>query len=104
MLQPVSLDDVPEAVERMTDPDRLLEGEDPETADPEEAERWVRTYAELLHFKHEVVGHAEASAEDLPGRAKPEAEADLTLLRSERERLDRRYKFWRKRAAELRRG
>ena len=86
----------------MADPDRLLEGEDPDTTDPEEVERWVGAYAELLGFKHDVVGRAETSAERLPAPAKPEAEADLTLLRTERERLKRRYEFWQKRSAELR--
>jgi hypothetical protein len=95
-------DDVREAVERIVDPDRLLEGEDPDTTDPEEAERWVAAYAELLGFKHEVVDQAEASAEGLTDRSRPEAETDLALLRSERERLRRRYEFWRKRAGELR--
>ena len=86
----------------MADRDRLLEGEDPDTTDPEEAERWLAAYGELLGFKHDVVGQAESSAEGLPERAMPEAEADLTLLRSERERLQRRYDFWRKRTDELR--
>ena len=86
----------------MADADRLLEGEDPDTTDPEEAERWLAAYGELLGFKHDVVGQAEASAEGLPDRAKPEAEADLTVLHSERERLQRRYDFWQKRTDELR--
>lgn len=94
-------EDVQDAVERITDPDRLLEGEDPDTTDPEEAQHWVATYAELLGFKQDVVEQAEASAEGLRERAQPEAEADLTLLRSERERLLRRHQFWKKRAAEL---
>jgi hypothetical protein len=98
----VEPDDVQDAVERMADPDRLLEGEDPETTDPEEAERWVGTYGELLGFKHDVVGQAEASAEGLPELAKPEADADQTLFRSEHERLHRRYEFWQKRSAQLR--
>ncbi len=94
--------EVQDAVERMADRERLLEGEDPDTTDPEEAQRWLTAYSELLGFKHDVVGQAEASAKGLPDRAKPEAEADLTLLRSERERLHRRYEYWQKRAAELR--
>jgi hypothetical protein len=98
----VETDDAQEAVERMADADRLLEGEDPKTTDPAEAERWVGAYAELLGFKHDVVGQAEASAKSLPDRAKPEADVDLTVLRSEQERLRHRYEFWRKRAAELR--
>lgn len=98
----VQPNDVQEAVERMADPDRLLDGEDPDTTDPEEAERWVAAYAELLGFKKDVVDQAETSAAGLPDPAKPEAEADLTLLRSERERLHRRYRFWQRRTDELR--
>jgi len=48
-----------------------------------------------------VVGEAESSAVDLPADAQPEADADLTILEAERQRLRRRYGFWQARVAQL---
>lgn len=94
-------DEVRDAVDKVADPNRLLEGEDPETTDAREALRWLSAYAELLEFKQNVVGEAEASAGELSQRAQQEAEADLTLLNAERERLKQRYAFWKARVVEL---
>lgn len=86
----------------MLDPDRLLEGEDPTTTFLDDAKHWAHVYKELLEFKQNVAGKAEKAADDLPDAAQPEAEADLTILEAERERLERRYQFWQNRLGELR--
>ena len=88
-------------MEMILDQDRLLEGEDPTTRDLEDAEHWLRVYSELLGFKTNVVGEARASAADLPADARPEARADLTVLRAEQQRLERRHRFWTTRIEEL---
>ncbi len=98
----MSEDDVREAVEKLGDNDRLLDGEDPKSTNPEDAEHWVQVYGELLGFKDNLVGEAEASAEELTPGAQPEAQTDLTVLNAERKHLERRYWFWRRRLADLR--
>lgn len=95
-------DELHEAVDKIIDEDRLLPGEDPETTEPEDAEHWLAAYGELLGFKHRVVGEAKAGSSRLSDDAKDEAGADLTLLQAERERLKRRYEFWKSRLEELR--
>ena len=102
--QPVPDDNLQEAVGRILNPERLLPGEDPDTTDLEEAERWLAAYDELLGFKHDVVGEAEAKSDELSEVVQPEAQADLALLHAERERLERRYDFWRSRVKELAAG
>jgi hypothetical protein len=94
-------DKVEEAVDKIVDRDRLLDGEDPATSDRGEAVHWLWVYAELLGFKQEVTDQTKTSAAALPPAALPEADADLTLLEAERRRLERRYQFWRERVAEL---
>ena len=86
------------------DEDRLLEGENPDTRELEDAEHWLRVYSELLGFKTNVVQEARASAAELPKDAKPEARADLTVLSAEQRRLERRHGFWAARVGELRAG
>jgi hypothetical protein len=90
-----------DALKRVHNPDRLLEGEDPDTKHLDDAKHWLYVYGELLGFKESVVGEAESSAVDLPADAQPEADADLTILEAERQRLRRRYGFWQARVAEL---
>ena len=97
-------DDVREAVEKLGDKDRLIEGEDPRSTDPADAEHWVRVYGELLGFKDNLVGEAAATSAELTPSALPEAETDLTLLNAQRRRLEHRYRFWRRRLADLRSG
>jgi hypothetical protein len=95
-------DDAQDALDKVMDPDRLLDGEDPSTTFLDDAKHWVHVYGELLEFKQNVVGEAETSADDLPDAAQPEADADLTILEAERQRLERRYQFWQTRLGELR--
>ena len=87
---------------KVRDPNRLLEGEDPDSTYPDDAKHWVAVYAELLGFKENVVEAAASSAAHLPEDAQPEAGDDLTILEAERQRLERRYRFWQARLAELR--
>ena len=94
-------EEVREAVDKMVDRERLLEGEDPRTTNRAEAVHWMWVYAELLGFKRDVVNHAQTKGSALPAAAIEEVDADLTLLDAERRRLERRYRFWSARVEEL---
>ncbi len=85
------------------DPDRLLEGEDPETPHPEEARHWIEVYTELLTFKERAVATAHESLARMPeADARREAvQTDLTVLEAERDRLRRRLEFWKRRHLDL---
>ena len=97
----MSDEELREAVDKITDRDRLLEGEDPETTSRAEAVHWLWVYAELLGFKRDVTEQAETKGSALPPVALEEVNADLTLLDAQRQRLERRYRFWRSRVEEL---
>jgi hypothetical protein len=97
----MSSDDAYRDLVKVRDPNRLLEGEDSDSTHLDDAKHWVAVYGELLGFKETVVETAASSAVHLPEDAQPEAGADLTILEAERQRLERRYRFWQARLAQL---
>ena len=97
----MSDEELREAVDKIVDQDRLLDGEDPGTTNRTEAVHWLWVYAELLGFKRDVVDEAETKGSSLPPAALEEVSTDMKLLEAERQRLERRYKFWRSRVEAL---
>jgi len=91
------------AARAAVDPDRLLEGEDPETPHPDEAQHWIEVYTELLTFKERAVATAHESLSTMPeADARREAVlTDLIVLEAERDRLRRRLEFWKRRHLDL---
>jgi len=104
-LECIDLEDVdPQTAAReAVDPDRLLEGEDPESPHPEEARRWIEVYTELLTFKERALATAhEGLAKMAEADARREAvRTDFSVLEAERDRLRRRLEFWKKRHLDL---
>ena len=92
-----------EAAKNAADPNRLLEGEDPSTPHPEEARHWVDVYSELLTFKERTISTAQRDVAELPKpEAREEAEqTDMVVLEAERDRLQQRLDFWKRRHREL---
>jgi len=93
-----------EAVQAAADAERLLPGENPASADPRDAARWVDVYSELLTLKQELLRLVLTRlAEVRQELARREVEeTDLVVIRAEAERLARRLDFWRQRHDELR--
>jgi hypothetical protein len=75
-----------ELASQQADPERLMDGEDPETEELEDAEHWLNVYRELHAFKED---------------AQDEAQADERLLELELARFENREQFWRARIADL---
>ena len=91
------------AAQQAVDPDRLLEGEDPETPYPEDARRWIEVYTELLSFKERALATAHEGLAKMPqADARREAvRTDFSVLEAERDRLRRRLEFWKRRHLDL---
>ena len=104
-LEGIDLNDVDpqKAAGEAVDPDRLLEGEDPETRQPEEANHWIEVYTELLTFKERAVATANQNVAQMPEvDARVEAtQTDLAVLQAERDRIRRRLDFWKRRHLDL---
>lgn len=90
------------ALEIVADPARLLPGEEPSSQHPDDARHWAAVYAELLHFKDQLVTTARRAGKGLRQSAQPEAGDDLALLEAERSRLRARHRFWIRRVKQLR--
>src|SRR5438094_5626688 len=85
------------------DPDRLLEGENPSTTHLEDAVHWVQVYEDLLAFKRRLQQSAGEATPEMEEIAREEVgKTDMTILAAETARLERRLRFWRERADELR--
>jgi hypothetical protein len=91
------------AGEEAADPDRLLPGEDPTSPYPDDADKWIEVYEELLGFKRRLLGVAEETLEsmkDKPARREV-VDTDRIVLEAEVRRFQRRLAFWKKRRLEL---
>jgi hypothetical protein len=91
------------AGEEAADPDRLLPGEDPTSPYPDDADKWIEVYQELLVFKRRLLGVAEEALEGLEDKpARREViDTDRIVLEAEVNRFERRLEFWEKRRQEL---
>lgn len=100
--------DAPEAQEaaelasQQADPGRLMDGEDPETADLDDARHWLSVYRELHAFKVELLAKLRGRVQTMTKEdAQSEAQADERLLELELQRFESRQQFWLDRIAEL---
>ncbi len=85
------------------EPDRLLEGEDENTQHLDDAEHWIKVYAELLEFKRSVLATTEEHVGTMDVDASLEVQkTDLQALHAEALRFERRLVYWRGRVSELR--
>lgn len=96
------MDDLREVAQAAVDHDRLLEGENPETAHAEDARRWLVVYGELLAYKESVLERTMRTVDS----AAPEAAAEITrtdvpIISEERDRFRRRLDYWQRRVREL---
>jgi hypothetical protein len=86
------------AAQAQVDSTRLLPGEDPKAAHPDDAFHWAQVYRELTEFKNRVMDRVAIDAVGLGDMARQEVEStDLVVLRAERDRFQRRAEFWRDR-------
>ncbi|HSO92992.1 MAG TPA: hypothetical protein VLS53_00800 [Candidatus Dormibacteraeota bacterium] len=74
----------------------MLDGEDPDSAELDDARHWHTVYTELKSFKLRMIETAESAIAD--GIEKPASReivtTDLVALRAELHRFDRRLAFW----------
>lgn len=80
-----------------------MEGEDPTTPHADEARHWLEVYDQLLTFKERTISSTQRNLAQVPA---PEAredveETDLIVLKTERDRLQQRLDFWKRRHREL---
>ena len=90
-----------EALRYAGDENRLLDGEDLESRESDDARHWESVYRELHSFKVEVLKRAEERGASVDEDGQPEIQNDLTILRAEARRLQHRHDYWQRRRLEL---
>lgn len=95
-------DEAADLAREQTDPERLMDGENPESEEPEDARHWLGVYQELYAFKSDVLAKLRTRRGEMTsGAAHDEVAADEKLLEMELDRFQRRAEFWRRRLQEL---
>lgn len=84
------------------DPDRLLDGEDPETLQVHDADHWIRVYQDLLAFKRQLLATANEIVPDMADAARDEVgKTDIIAMDAEAAKFQRRLQYWQLRRDEL---
>lgn len=79
----------------VSSPDRLLEGEDPRTAFPQDARHWIAVYREMTEFKEGILGRIRTLIATMPAAARQDAmDNDVAILEDQLQRYHRRLEFW----------
>lgn len=95
-------DEAADLAREQTDPERLMDGENPESDEPEDARHWLGVYQELYAFKSDVLAKLRTRRTEMnSSAAHEEVAADEKLLEMELDRFQRRAEFWRRRLQEL---
>jgi hypothetical protein len=80
--------------ERITDFDRLMEGENRDSKDPGDAEHWYAVYADLLGFKKRLLAETQQHIQVVPQTQEELGGNDVPFLQAEMRRLTGGLKFW----------
>jgi len=82
--------------------DRLLEGEDPETAFASDVRHWIAVYREMIGFNEELLGRLGDQVKRLPMSARDGAiDSDVSLIAGQLDRYRLRLGFWYERQWQL---
>ena len=93
------------AAQEGADPDRLLDGEDPDTLQVHDADHWIRVYKDLLGFKLRLIEAAHEMVSEMADAARDEVgKTDIVAMDAESRKFQRRLDYWERRRDELWRG
>src|SRR5260221_6064317 len=83
-------------------PDRLLEGEDPDTVFASDVRHWIAVYREMIGFNEELLGRLGDQVKRLPRSARDGAvDNDVSLIAGQLDRYRLRLRFWYERQWQL---
>lgn len=90
----MGLDD---SLKHIIDFDRLMEGENRKSEDPEDILHWRAVYSDLIAFKEKMLSDTHRHIADVPATEAELGKNDLPFLRAEMARLKRGLEFWERR-------
>jgi hypothetical protein len=81
---------------------RLMDGENPDSTEIEDAIHWSNVYGELITFKERLLAQMRSGLPSLPGEAAAEVRGvDMAITRQQMERYKSRRAFWEQRTKDL---
>jgi hypothetical protein len=87
---------------RALDRTRLLEGENPDSLQVDDAVHWSAVYAEMIGFKQILLAQMRKSLQQLPVEAAAEIRTvDMAIIRKQLERYEACRAFWEQRQENL---
>ncbi|MDQ6884211.1 MAG: hypothetical protein M3077_08260 [Candidatus Dormibacteraeota bacterium] len=90
------------AAQQGADPERLLDGEDPDTLQVHDADHWIRVYRDLLEFKQRLLSSAQEMVPAMDVAARHEVgQTDMIAMDAEATKFQRRLEYWQARRDEL---
>jgi hypothetical protein len=87
-------------MQRIVNFDRLMEGENRDSSDPDDVEHWCAVYAEMIRFKEGLLGQTRQEIKKVPEMRKELDGNDIPFLEAELRRLRSGLAFWEARRAE----
>jgi len=76
-------------------PDRLLEGENPDSLFARDARHWISVYRDMIAFKEDLLGRVRGQIQHLPKAARQDVlDNDIGMVEEQLERYRRRLDFW----------
>jgi hypothetical protein len=87
-------------MQRIVNFDRLMEGENRDSSDPDDVEHWCAVYAEMVRFKEGLLGQTRQEIKKVPEMRKELDGNDIPFLEAELRRLRSGLAFWEARRAE----
>jgi hypothetical protein len=90
---------------RALDRNRLLHGENPDSTEIADADRWFGVYGELIEFKVSLLAQMRKGLHGLPAEAASEIRTiDMAIIRKQLERYEACRAYWGQRRENLARG
>jgi hypothetical protein len=93
-----------DSLDGILDFNRLMEGENRRTEDPDDIRHWCAVYQDLVKFKEKLLSETEAHIDAVPATDSELGGNDVPFLQAELGRLQRGLEFWEGRRTGTARG
>lgn len=81
-------------LKHILDFDRLMEGENRNTTDPDDIDHWRAVYADLVNFKRKMLEDTHRHIAAVPATESELGKNDVPFLEAEMRRLQNGLQFW----------
>jgi hypothetical protein len=84
----------PDFTRRLINFNRLLEGENRDSYNPDDVRHWRAVYTDLVRFKDDLLSQTRKHIEQVPETNRELGGIDIPFLEAEMQRLQRGLAFW----------